>query len=229
MKIFFSFYFLLFLSTGVHSFENTKIKIGNFLINKYEITIQEFQAYADTNNLKTLAEQNGGGYEWGAGWEKRNGWNFRTPYGSAPESLLEPAVHINRFEAEQYCKSINGRLPTFDEWTKAAYQQLLPSKKFETNKIYTYPSGAKAELMNSQDLLAFNKHADVTKLPEGINGLVAMGGNVWEWIADTKNNDSLTAGASWWYDSGKTKKSGAQYKPSNFYAIYVGFRCAFDK
>ena len=57
MKIFFSFYFLLFLSTGVHSFENTKIKIGNFLINKYEITIQEFQAYADTNNYKTLAEQ----------------------------------------------------------------------------------------------------------------------------------------------------------------------------
>ena len=101
MKIFFSFYFLLFLSTGVHSFENTKIKIGNFLINKYEITIQEFQAYADTNNYKTLAELNGGGYEWGAGWEKRNGWNFRTPYGSTPESLLEPAVHINRFEAEQ--------------------------------------------------------------------------------------------------------------------------------
>jgi hypothetical protein len=22
--------------------------------------------------------------------------------------------------------------------------------------------------------------------------------------------------------------TGAQYKPSNFYAIYVGFRCAFD-
>ena len=109
------------------------------------------------------------------------------------------------------------------------YKQLLPSKKFETNKIYTYPSGAKAENMNSQDLLAFNKHADVTKLPEGINGLIAMGGNVWEWISDTKNNDSLTAGASWWYNSEKTKKSGVQYKPSNFYAIYNGFRCAFDK
>ena len=36
--------------------------------------------------------------------------------------------------------------------------------------------------MNYQDLLAYNRHADVTKLPEGINGLVGMGGNVWEWI-----------------------------------------------
>jgi len=26
-----------------------------------------------------------------------------------------------------------------------------------------------------------------------------------------------------------TKVTGAQYKPSKFYAIYVGFRCAFDK
>jgi sulfatase modifying factor 1 len=55
-----------------------------------------------------------------------------------------------------------------------------------------------------------------------------MGGNVWEWIDDQKNDNSLTAGASWWYGGSKTSKSGAQYKPSNFYAIYVGFRCAFD-
>ena len=30
--------------------------------------------------------------------------------------------------------------------------------------------------MNSTDLLAYRKHYDVLKLPEGINGLVAMGG-----------------------------------------------------
>ena len=40
--------------------------------------------------------------------------------------------------------------------------------------------------------------------------------------------NSLTAGASLWYGGSKTRKQGAQYKPSNFYAIYVGFRCAFE-
>ena len=66
--------------------------------------------------------------------------------------------------------------------------------------------------MNSQDLLAYNRHVDVTKLPEGINGLVGMGGNVWEWLSDSRDSHSLTAGASWWYDSKKTKQSGAQCK-----------------
>ena len=211
------------------SFENSKIDLGNFLINKYEITIKEFKQYADQNKIKTKAELNGGGYEWGAGWVKRDNWFYFSPYGKKPESVLEPAVHINKFEAENYCKSINGRLPTFEEWSLGAYKQVIESKKFSKGKTYKYPSGDEAIGMNSQGLLDYNKHIDVTKLPEGINGLVAMGGNVWEWVDDQKNNESLTAGASWWYDGRKTSKEGAQYKPSDFFAIYVGFRCVFDK
>jgi len=226
MKIIFL--FIIFLSTRAISFENPKIKINNFFINKYEVTIKEFEEYAKKNNYKTLAEKNGGGYEWAAGWQKRIGWTYKTPYGAKPESLLEPAVHINKFESENYCRSINGRLPNFDEWKTAAYQQLLPSKEFEINKIYKYPSGDIAKDMNSQGLLDRNKHMNVTKLPEGINELVAMGGNVWEWISNNKRDNSLTAGGSWWYGSSMTEVTGAQYKPSKFYAIYVGFRCAFD-
>ena len=211
------------------SFENSKIDLGNFLINKYEVTIKEFREYTARNNIKTKAELNGGGYEWGAGWVKRDNWFYYSPYGKKPDSELEPAVHVNKFEAENYCKSINGRLPTFKEWSLAAYKQVVDSNKFSKGKIYKYPSGDKAEDMNSQGLFDYNKHIDVTKLPEGINGLVAMGGNVWEWIDDQNNNESLTAGASWWYGGRKTSKEGAQYKPSDFFAIYVGFRCVFDK
>ena len=220
--------FFIFIQP-VFSFENSKIDLGNFLINKYEITIKEFKQYADQNKIKTKAELNGGGYEWGAGWVKRDNWFYFSPYGKKPESVLEPAVHINKFEAENYCKSINGRLPTFEEWSLGAYKQVIESKKFSKGKTYKYPSGDEAIGMNSQGLLDYNKHIDVTKLPEGINGLVAMGGNVWEWVDDQKNNESLTAGASWWYDGRKTSKEGAQYKPSDFFAIYVGFRCVFDK
>ena len=79
------------------SFENSKIDLGNFLINKYEVTIKEFREYAARNNIKTKAEVNGGGYEWGAGWVKRDNWFYYSPYGKKPDSELEPAVHINKF------------------------------------------------------------------------------------------------------------------------------------
>lgn len=211
---------LLLIPNIVFSFENTKVKIDNFSINKYEITIKEFEEFADNIDLITEAERTGGGYEWGAGWEKRENWNYKTPYGKKPKSKFEPATHVSFFEAEKFCKYNNGRLPIFEEWKKAAY--------FVNDKRYEYPSGDSPKDMNTQDLLAINKHEDVTKLKPGNNGLVGMGGNVWEWIDDIKGDNSLTAGGSWWYGSSKTKVSGAQYKPSNFYAIYVGFRCVYD-
>ena len=221
-------FFVFFIFSNSFAFENSKINFGKFSLNKYEITILEFKQYANQNKLITQAEKNGGGYEWGAGWVKRSGWTYKTPYGNNPDSELEPAVHINKFEAEAYCKYNGGRLPTFDEWSYAAYTQIFNSDEFQKGKVYKYPSGEKAQKMNSQGLLNYNKHFDVTKLPEGINGLVAMGGNVWEWIDDQQNDNSLTAGASWWYGGSKTSKQGAQYKPSDFFAIYVGFRCAYD-
>lgn len=228
MKLIIKIICFLFLSTNLIAFENTKVNLGKFSMNKYEITIKEFGEYLKKNNLSTLAEKNGGGYEWGAGWEKRKGWNYKSPFGKKPDSILEPATHINRFEAEKFCKNNGGRLPTFDEWKLAAYTQVLNSNKFIKGKTYLYASGDKAEGLNSQGILNYNKHVDVTSLPDGINGLVAMGGNVWEWISDQKDKESLTAGASWWYGASKTKVDGAQYKPSDFYVIYIGFRCAFD-
>ena len=77
-----------------------------------------------------------------------------------------------------------------------AYTQIFDSDKFIKDKTYRYPSGDIAKEMNSQGLLNYDKHVDVTILPEGVNGLVAMGGNVWEWVDDQEKNNSLTAGAS---------------------------------
>ena len=51
----------LFLFSKTFAFENPKIDFGNFSLNKYEITIQEFKNYAKKNNLITEAEKTGGG------------------------------------------------------------------------------------------------------------------------------------------------------------------------
>ena len=228
MKLIINIFCFFFLSTITNAFENQRVNLGKFSINKYEITIKEFSEYALKNNIQTLAEKNGGGYEWDAGWEKRNNWNYKTPFGKKPTSDLEPAVHLNRYESEKYCNYIGGRLPTFEEWKLAAYTQVLNSSEFKKGKTYIYPSGDEPKGLNSQGVLNYDKHVDVTTLPEGINGLVGMGGNAWEWVSDKRGKRSLTAGASWWYGPSKTKVDGAQYKPSDFYVIYIGFRCVFD-
>ena len=96
----------LIIPTTLLAFENPKIKINNIYIQKYEVTISEFLNFANKTNFKTEAEKQGFGYEYGAGWEKRKNWNYKTPYGKNPESLTEPAVHVSYFEAEQYWKFI---------------------------------------------------------------------------------------------------------------------------
>ena len=77
--------FLIFIYQNIsYAFVNEKINFEKFSLNKYEITIKEFKRYAVTNNIITEAEKTGGGYEWGGGWEKRNNWNYQTPYGKKP-------------------------------------------------------------------------------------------------------------------------------------------------
>jgi formylglycine-generating enzyme len=56
-----------------------------------------------------------------------------------------------------------------------------------------------------------------------------MGGNVWEWIANRRGDEALSAGGSWWYGTAQTTAEAAQWKPADFYAVYVGFRCVYDQ
>lgn len=55
-----------------------------------------------------------------------------------------------------------------------------------------------------------------------------MAANVWEWLADRRLGDALTAGGSWWCGPGKTRSDSLQFKPVDFFTIYIGFRCTYD-
>jgi len=52
------FIFLLF-PIKTYAFENPKVKINNFFIQKYEVTIAEFSNFANKTNFKTEAEKQG--------------------------------------------------------------------------------------------------------------------------------------------------------------------------
>lgn len=100
-----------------------RVTLGNWAIDRTEVTIGQFERYVRATGNVTRAEIEGGGFEYGAGWERRPGWSWRQPDG-VPASVDLPAVHLDFAEAQAYCRWAGGRLPTGAEWQKAGFTEL---------------------------------------------------------------------------------------------------------
>ncbi len=198
--------------------------IGPFEIDTTEVTVGQFRAYALAKGILTVAEREGGGYEFTGGWTRRASWTWQAPFGVAGADA-EPAVHITWAEAVAYCAAAGGRLPTSDDWRQAAYTEsrAAPTDGFILGKTYPYPVGDTPDGMN----INRRGHVPVGTSKRGANGLYDMGGNAWEWLADRRGDDALTAGGSWWYGPDMTRAEGAQWKSASFFAVYIGFRCVY--
>lgn len=215
---------------GALAQQHERVDVGAFSIDAAEVTVGQFTEFAAATKLTTEAERKGGSFEYGAGWEMRDGWTFRRPFGIEPLSADEPAVHVTWAEADSYCKWRGGRLPGAGEWALAAYSEQRSSapEDFEQGRSYAYPVGDTPEGMNLRGDDPWPRHVPAGTTAAGVNGLFDMGGNVWEWLADRQGDEALTAGGSWWYGAEQTTKDGMQWKPAGFHAVYVGFRCAYD-
>ncbi len=224
----------------------TPVWAGDAIIDRTEVTIGAFADYADATGTITKAERSGG-MVFEAGWVRREGWNWRTPYGlESPKD--EPAVHITYDEAAGYCQWRGGRLPTRDEWVSNAYTELrtAPPPPFVTGRTYPYPTGETPDGANclqdcgnakgnpadkidySEFLMRGYGHAGAGSTIAGVNGLYDMGANVWEWATAGDRRQQATMGGSWWYgDTQMTADYGAT-KPRDMAVVYIGFRCISD-
>jgi formylglycine-generating enzyme len=230
-------------------------RVGTFEMARTETTVGQFRRYVQARGVQTLAERNGGGQVFEAGWVVKPGWNWRTPFGpqhSAADS--EPAVHITYGEAQAFCRWAGGQLPTDAQWLAAAYTEQRPSPPapFERNRRYEWPSGAavagaqcldecgpqaaQRAVRHGAALARGPGHARVGTTPAGVNGLHDMGGNAWEWVnepvladADVAGStERRTRGGSWWYGAGQMRADYLQSKPAQTAVVYIGFRCARD-
>jgi formylglycine-generating enzyme len=114
--------------------------IRGFAIDRTEVTIAQFKAFADATGAVTAAEKAGGGSTYEAGWEQRRGWTWRTPFG-LPALANEPAVHINFHEARQFCEWAGKRLPTDAEWLGVwAGEPFLPESSRSRYRWATPPA-----------------------------------------------------------------------------------------
>ncbi|KPF72276.1 hypothetical protein IP69_04175 [Bosea sp. AAP35] len=209
------------------------ITVGGFAIDATEVTVAAFARHAAARGLTTVAEREGGGHEYRLGWQRRPGWSYRSPSGT-PARENDPAAHLTWFEARDYCAAQGGRLPTLAEWREAAFteRRAAPTDGFKPGQTYPFPVGDRPEGMNltGTDPAAgdvWERHAPTGATRRGVNGLHDMGGNLWEWLADRRGSEALTAGGSWWYGPAQTRSDTPQWKDAGFTAVYIGFRCVY--
>ena len=228
------------------------VDLGSFEIARTETTVGQFRRFVDATGLRTRAELAGGGQVYEAGWVKKPGWTWATPFGGGQRaSDDDPAVHLDADEAQAYCRWAGGHLPTDAQWVSAAYteQRAAPPPGFERGQRYAFPSGdsvagaqclgdcgAAAEqraIRHGASLMRGHGHALAGSTPAGVNGLHEMGGNAWEWVDEPAGArgpvERRTRGGSWWYGSVQMRAEHLQSKPPDTTVVYIGFRCARTK
>jgi formylglycine-generating enzyme required for sulfatase activity len=231
-------------------------QVGDFEVARTETTVGQFRRFVEATGLRTRAERDGGGEGYEAGWVRKPGWTWATPFGGGrPAADDEPAVHVTFDEAQAFCRWAGGRLPSDRQWVSAAYteQREAPPLPFVRGRTYAYPLGdspvgaqclgdcgaaaAQRALRHGAVLARGDGHARIGTTPAGVNGLHDMGGNVWEWVDEPAGPperpagraERRTRGGSWWYGAAPMRVDHLQGKPADAAVVYIGWRCARDR
>ena len=190
--------------------------VDRFYIDKYEVTNAQYKKFLDGNlNLPLPPHWKKGVYDEGKD-------NY-------------PVVNVDWYMAAMYCKSISKRLPTKEEWDKAA----------RGNEGFEYPWGKifKSELLNS-DEAGFERLTPAGSFEAGKSpyGIYDMAGNVKEWTDSEYEKKvgeaelpfhggsyKILRGGSFRSNAEEVKVANIKYSPPTYRDIDVGFRCAKSK
>jgi iron(II)-dependent oxidoreductase len=168
--------------------------LAPFRIARAPVTNEEFAAFIDAGGYRTREFWSEAGWAWreqrGAErpvyWQaKRDGvWlarRYRVDEELAPHA---PAVFVNWFEADAWCRWAKRRLPTETEWEAAAIGQPTADGTRLSDERRRWPWGEEPPTPARANLdFTFDGPVDVAALAESDSafGCRQMIGNVWEW------------------------------------------------
>ena len=189
---------------GTEDGTESEVYLKAFKIDRYEVTNLQFETF-DLDHTRSAA--------------------------SACDQC--PVTLVTWVEANNYCKHQGGRLPTEEEWERAA----------RGPEEFSYSFGQKGDISKANYGNEFNAGAKPVHSfqPNGF-GLYNMSGNVWEWVHNwfsfypqpsapavrdnKKSGEKLLRGGSW-YNKAYYVHAGMRFtlKPGTRLNS-VGFRCA---
>jgi formylglycine-generating enzyme required for sulfatase activity len=181
--------------------EEQKVYVDAFQIDKYPVTNAQYKRFVEAT-----------GYSPPKHWE--GGANL---VGKA----IHPVVYVTWNDAMAYAEWVGKRLPTEEEWEKAAHgydRRQYPWGDWENSCCNTFEAGI-------GDTTPVGRYS-----PDGDSpyGCVDMAGNVWEWMASLWERDSysrIVRGGSWYYNR-HYARCAFRFRLDPLSSLdYVGFRC----
>ncbi len=231
-----------------------KVTVKPFKIDKTPVTVAQFRIFVNSTNYKTEAERFGDSgvfnleeQRWtllpGAYWEK--------PFGpDGPDAKdNHPVTHVTWNDAVQFASWAGKRLPTEAEWEYAARSGKNTKNKFSwgnkvsvNGKYFANTWQGKITAPEVKDGYLYT--SPVGAFGENEAGLTDMGGNVWQWCADTYKaypgsnaairedpNVKVIRSGSFFFDQNGENSFSVSARSMNSHETSLfntGFRCAVD-
>lgn len=163
----------------------------------------------------------------------------------------QPVTAITWFQARDFCKSLGKRLPTENEWERAAVKADVDSAVAACPAVVVMDaSGRSCGTPKKPPHPEKGRVLEVKSTPANAYGLYEMRGNAEEWVADwfapqrstsapngpcegketcAKFPLKMVKGGSWyWSAEHATSWHRRPWQPTNKPAHHFGFRCAAD-
>jgi formylglycine-generating enzyme required for sulfatase activity len=202
--------------------EKTSVTIDHdYWIDQYPVTNQKYRAFVEADGYGNHA------YWSPEGWKWKTEKNIARPeyWNDAKWNKADhPVVGVSYYEAEAYAKWIGKRLPTEQEWEKAA--------RGEDGRQYPWGEEFDKARCNGEES-GIGHTTPVTQYPNGVSpyGCYDMAGNVWEWCAswyDESQDYRVLRGGSWDDKPGDLRVSTRNRNYAGNRYNFIGFRLAQD-